>query len=94
MKNKRHLGGVYKNRIDDLWEEVAAYLDEKYDMEFVKNVFILGDGARWIKTGKEWINKSINILDRFHLCKAVNSIAGKNNERDKIRMYKVCFKPI
>lgn len=88
LKNKRHLGGIYKGKIDDLWEEVATYLENNYDMEYAKHVFISGDGATWIKTGLEWINKSINILDRFHLIKAVNAIAGKNNITNKIELFR------
>ncbi len=88
LQNKRHLGGLYKGEIDDLWEEVSTYLENNYDMEYVKKIFISGDGALWIKTGLEWINKSINILDRFHLIKAVNSIAGKNNIAKKIALFR------
>ena len=88
LKSKRHLGGLYKSRIDDLWEEVATYLEENYDLEYVKRVFISGDGASWIKTGLTWINKSINILDRFHMVKAVNSIAGKDKIENKIRLFR------
>lgn len=88
LQNKRHFGGIYKNRIDDLWDEVAMYIENTYDMDYLEQVFILGDGAKWIKIGATWINKSINILDRFHMCKAVNAIAGKNNNICKIELYK------
>ena len=87
LKNKRHFGGVYKNRIMDLWDEVALYIENTYDMDCVQRIFIQGDGASWIKTGKTWINKSINILDTFHMCKAVNAIAGKNEKENKKRLY-------
>lgn len=78
--NKKHFGGVYKGKIDDLWEEVLTYLDNTYKLDKVKNIFILGDGAKWIKTGLEWMPQSINILDKFHLMKAVNAIVGKENK--------------
>lgn len=78
--NKKHFGGVYTGRIDDLWEEVLTYLDNTYDLDKVKHIYILGDGASWIKTGLEWLPKSINVLDKFHLMKAVNSIVGKENK--------------
>ena len=80
--NKKHFGGVYKGKIDDLWEEVLTYLDNTYDLEKVKNIYILGDGANWIKTGLEWIPGSINVLDKFHLMKAVNGIVGKENKEN------------
>ena len=97
--NKKHFGGVYTKRIDDLWEEVLTYIDNTYDLEKVKNVFILGDGAKWIKTGLEWLPKSINVLDKFHLMKAVNEIVGKESKDNvqekaeyKRRIYKSFYK--
>ena len=93
--NKKHFGGVYTGRIDDLWEEVLTYIDNTYNLDKVKNILILGDGANWIKTGLEWLPRSINILDKFHLMKAVNSIVGKENKENakekaeyKRRIYK------
>lgn len=82
--NKKHFGGVYTGRIDDLWEEVLTYIDNTYEIDKVKNIFILGDGANWIKTGLTWLPKSINVLDKFHLMKAVNGIVGKENKENKI----------
>ena len=89
LKNKRHFGGLYKGKIDDLWNEVAMYIENTYDMDYLEHVFVLGDGAKWIKIGATWINKGINILDRFHMCKAVNAIAGRNNNKEKIKLYKM-----
>ncbi len=80
--NKKHFGGVYKGKIDDLWEEVLTYLDKTYELDKVKNIYILGDGASWIKTGLEWLPRSINVLDKFHLMKAVNGIVGKENKEN------------
>lgn len=88
--NKKHFGGVYKGKIDDLWEEVLTYLDNTYELDKVKNIYVLGDGANWIKTGLEWLSKSINVLDKFHLVKAVNGIVGKETKDNivKISEYK------
>lgn len=82
--NKKHFGGVYKGKIDDLWEEVLTYIDNTYILEKTKNIFILGDGANWIKTGLGWIPNSINVLDKFHLMKAINGIVGKENKENKL----------
>lgn len=76
LENKRHFGGIYKRRIDDLWEEVADYIEKAYDTDYLKNVYLLGDGATWIKTGLEWLIKSKFVLDEYHLKKAVNGIVG------------------
>ena len=89
LRNKRHFGGLYKGKIDDLWNEVAMYIENTYDMEYLDNVFVLGDGAKWIKIGATWINKGVNILDRFHMCKAVNAIAGRNKNKEKMELYRL-----
>ena len=88
LNNKRHFGGLYKGKIDDLWNEVAMYIENTYDMDYLEHVFVLGDGAKWIKIGATWINKGVNILDRFHMCKAVNGIAGRENNISRIVWYK------
>lgn len=78
--NKKHFGGVYTGKIDDLWEEVLTYIENTYVLDKVNKIFILGDGANWIKTGLDWIPNSINVLDKFHLMKAINGIVGKENK--------------
>lgn len=91
LKNKKHFGGIYKNKIDDLWEEVMTYIENVYDTEYLEKVYISGDGANWIKTGLEWIVKSIYVLDEFHMKKAVNGIVGritKVNKEEKERQKK------
>ncbi len=77
LKNKKHFGGVYTKKIDDLWEEVITYIENNYDTEYLERVYISGDGANWIKTGLEWIIKSVYVLDEFHMKKAVNGIVGR-----------------
>jgi len=89
LKNKRHFGGIYKGKIDELWNEVAMYIENTYDMDYLEHVFVLGDGAKWIKIGSTWINKGVNILDRFHMCKAINAITGRDNNIDKIKLYRL-----
>lgn len=94
LKNKKHFGGIYKGKIDDLWEEVLTYIENNYDTEYLEKVYLSGDGASWIKTGLEWIPKSIYVLDEFHMKKAVNGIVGrikkgnkkgKNNLKEELR---------
>ena len=83
LKNKKHFGGIYTNRIDDLWEEVMTYIENNYDPEYLERVYISGDGASWIKTGLEWIVKSKYVLDEFHMKKAVNGIVGRITKANK-----------
>lgn len=68
--NPRYFSGVYKESAD-LWLEVADYIDETYTSGSVEKIYLSGDGASWIKQGKEWIKGSIYVLDRFHLSKYI-----------------------
>ena len=71
---------------EDMWIEVYDYIYSTYDVTKLEKIFILGDGARWIKTGLEWIEKSAFILDSFHLNKAIRGISGgKSKEENKKR---------
>lgn len=91
LKNKKHFGGIYTKKIDDLWEEVMSYIENNYDTDYLERVYISGDGANWIKTGLEWIIKSIYVLDEFHMKKAVNGIVGritKVNKKEKEKQKK------
>lgn len=81
--NPRYFGGMYKES-EDLWTEVADYLYQAYDYEKIDKIYLSGDGARWIKTGSDFINKSIFVLDRYHLNKAIKKAGGhiENGEQE------------
>lgn len=71
LKNVHYIGCLGKNS-EDLWLEVAEYIDKKYDIKTIEKVYIGGDGAGWIKEGLNWIEKSEFVLDKFHLLKYIN----------------------
>ena len=48
LKNKKHFGGIYKGKIDDLWEEVLTYIENNYDTEYLEKVIFI---RRWSKVG-------------------------------------------
>jgi len=58
---------------EDLWLDVANYLEEAYDLDRVEKIYISGDGASWIKEGLNWIKGSKHVLDYFHLSKYVKT---------------------
>jgi hypothetical protein len=58
---------------EDLWLDVANYLEEAYDLDRVEKIYISGDGASWIKEGLNWIKGSEYVLDYFHLSKYVKT---------------------
>lgn len=70
LKNVRYFSGMYK-KSEDLWIEVADYLEDNYDISYLETVYLSGDGASWIKQGKHWLPKVKPVLDKYHLNKYV-----------------------
>lgn len=66
-----------------MWLEVLDYLYDTYDMEKIEKIFIQGDGAKWIKTGASWIDKSVHVIDMFHLNKGIMKLSGGNLKEGK-----------
>ena len=71
---KRYFSGVYAGgrANEELWNQVARYIADVYDTEYLERVYIAGDGASWIKAGCEYIENSKFVLDKFHIMKYVN----------------------
>jgi len=67
---------------DDLWIEVYDYTYSTYYITKIENIFILGDGARWIKTSLEWIENATYVLDEFHLNKAISVVSGEKRNKE------------
>ena len=94
LKNVHYIGCLGKNS-EELWLEVAEYIDKKYDVGNLEKVYICGDGARWIKEGINWIEKSVFVLDRFHLLKYINQATVEFPEyRNKLWYSINMFDPI
>ena len=59
----------------DIWYEVYNNLALLYDTDKIEDIYILGDGATWIKSGVNIIPNSKYALDKFHLKQAINHIS-------------------
>ena len=75
LVNARCFGGVYP-KSEDLWLEVADYLERVYDLDAAEHIYLSGDGAPWIKSGVQWVRGSEFVLDGFHLLKYVRVATG------------------
>ncbi|WP_018248361.1 ISLre2 family transposase [Orenia marismortui] len=75
LKNSYSFSGMY-NKSEDLWLEIMDYIEDNYDFDSIKQIYIAGDGALWIKEGLKWLPKSKQILDRYHLNKYVLKATG------------------
>ena len=51
------------------WDEVYEYLDQNYDLEKVKKIYLNADGGGWIETAKTRFKGISYVLDEFHLQK-------------------------
>lgn len=77
LNNKHYLASSIL-KIDKLWEEAYKYLDQRYDLDKIENIFISGDGAAWIKQYDISFPNSIFVLDKFHYRKSMNYIFKRN----------------
>lgn len=75
LKNVRYIAGEYKGSWD-IWKEAYEYISDNYDVENIKKIYISGDGAPWIKAGVEYIDKSVFVLDKYHLNKYILMATG------------------
>lgn len=73
--NPKYFGGLYEGSkgVETFWREIYDYLSETYDLDAIKQIYINGDGAAWIKSGCKWIAGSTFVLDKFHLQKYIIS---------------------
>lgn len=83
LVDKFTFSGLYKDT-QEMWEDVAYYIDCTYKKEEIETIFIMGDGASYIKAGTEWIAKSVFVLDTFHLEKYINHL--NYDEKLKIKL--------
>ena len=77
------------------WDEVEEYIKNHYDQEYLKKVYISGDGGGWIKSGVDHIYKGVFVADKFHLMKYINKVSNleenkQKKNKTKGRFYKYC----
>lgn len=82
--NKFTFSGLYKDN-QELWEDVAYYIQCTYKKEDIETIFIMGDGASYIKEGLNWIEKSVFVLDKFHLQKYINHLNYDEYLKNKLQ---------
>lgn len=93
LVDKFTFSGLYKDT-QEMWEDVAYYIDCTYKKEEIETAFIMGDGASYIKAGTEWIAKSVFVLDTFHLEKYINHLNYDEYLKTKLKEAIEQFDPI
>ncbi|MEE1193567.1 MAG: UPF0236 family protein, partial [Phascolarctobacterium sp.] len=60
--------GLYSGKENKrLWVQVYRYIEQHYDLDKIKRIYINADGGMWIKTALSHLDKSKYVLDGFHL---------------------------
>jgi hypothetical protein len=76
-KRKRLINPKYFTTVikkpDQLWYEIAEYIELHYDLNSIEQIFLSADGAPWIKVGLDYIYDATFILDKFHLNKSIKA---------------------
>jgi len=77
VKRKRLINPKYFTTVnkkpDQLWFEIAEYIELHYDLNSIEQIFLSADGASWIKVGLDYIYDATFILDKFHLNKSIKA---------------------
>ena len=92
-----YFGGIYAGSDQNavLWENVDTYIQEHYDQDVLKCVYINSDGGSWIRASENYVGKSRLVADRFHLMKYINRVARCTEDKQNItkgRFYKYIYK--
>lgn len=92
-----YFSGLYSGTAGNaqFWEEIEKYIEAHYDTEYLKRVYISGDGAGWIKASVDYIDKSRFVADRYHLMKYIYRVSNctlDNKDETAGRFYKYIYK--
>jgi len=71
-----------------LWDSVAGYVNEAYEVSEGSKIYIHGDGASWIKTGCDVLPKAVPVMDGYHFekeLKRISRIFPNKNIRNRVR---------
>ena len=83
-KSKRHklvnpyyfCGTGYSEDNSAFWDEVYEYINNHYDLDKVKKIYLNADGGGWIKSGMKRIAGITYVLDEFHLEKYLTKLTS------------------
>jgi hypothetical protein len=80
---RRHLvnphyfcGTNYEESNEVFWKRVWTYLEETYDLEQVRKIYLNSDGGAWICAGGKYLEKVVRVLDEFHLEKYITKMTS------------------
>lgn len=83
-KSKRHrlvnpyyfCGTSYGEENAAFWDEIYDYINNNYDVDKIKKIYLNADGGGWIKSGMRRISGIIYVLDEFHIEKYLTKLTS------------------
>lgn len=73
------------------WQDTLDVLNERYDMDKIKQITTMGDGASWIYASASELKSDTTstrfLLDKFHAKQAINRISTKIENRELLSYY-------
>lgn len=68
LVNPHYFAGAYEGKANsELWDEVYEYIENNYDIDSIRRIYISADGGSWIKSGRRRISGLVYALDGYHL---------------------------
>lgn len=97
LVNTFYFGGLFpgSDGIEQFWSNVEDYIENHYDTEHIKRIYVLGDGAQWIKSGAAYLDKALFCVDKYHLMKYINAAANQMQDDSpevKGELYRLLYK--
>jgi hypothetical protein len=78
----------YGLKPETFWEYAYAVCDEMFNMGKVREVFIYGDGARWIETSDVCFPYAVHVIDAHHYRKMMKTLtAGEICSEYSLRLH-------
>ncbi len=82
---------TYPEDTKNFWVHLNEDLARRYDMTTVRNIYVMGDGASWIKAGPNELrtqdSEAAYAADRFHCISAINKITKDDSNRKLLLDY-------
>ncbi len=64
----------------DLWKEVFSYINDCYDTEKIRKIYLNSDGGLWIQSGYRRMAGITFVLDGYHLKKYISGMTSHMKE--------------
>ena len=72
-----YFAGAYEGKANaELWDEVYEYIENNYEIDSIRRIYISADGGAWIKSGRRRISGLIYALDGYHLNQCLLKMTG------------------